>query len=289
MIDRIRPSVVKITSFYGMPQVGRGPETGTGFIVSSDGIVVTAKHVISHHSDAPCDTSPLKPLQPPSFGANAPTPVQATMILVGLPESPQHVGPVASSGNFRGIRARVLACDDAHDIAVLEPQENPLTGKGLRPLIESKEHPIPGPPERRSSATLSSREFRDGDPVFTSGYPLSNFTLITTSGYIASSAPIEVNEQTGKFDDVYWADLHVNPGNSGGPAFSLETGAVLGIVLAYQGAPVFLDDGSQACFPSQAPDQRAKCLESNSGIARIIPVEFIKRLLRANKVTFVER
>ncbi len=69
---------------------------------------------------------------------------------------------------------------------------------------------------------------------------MSNFTLITTSGYIASSAPIEVNEQTGKFDDVYWADLHVNPGNSGGPAFSLETGAVLGIVLAYQGAPVFL-------------------------------------------------
>jgi S1-C subfamily serine protease len=100
-----------------------------------------------------------------------------------------------------------------------------------------------------------------------------------------------VDEQTGKFEDVYWADIHVNPGNSGGPAFSLETGAVLGMVLAYQDAPVFFDDQSPAFLPAYTPDQQVirKYLESNSGIARIIPVEFIVRLLRDSKVKFVER
>ena len=101
-----------------------------------------------------------------------------------------------------------------------------------------------------------------------------------------------MDEQTGKFEDVYWADIHVNPGNSGGPAFSLEAGTVIGMILAYQNAPVFFDDDhSRAFLPMQTADNRVvpKYLDSNSGIAEIIPVEFIERLLRNNKVRFSTR
>jgi S1-C subfamily serine protease len=88
------------------------------------------------------------------------------------------------------------------------------------------------------------------------------------------------------------ADIHVNPGNSGGPAFSLEAGTVVGMVRAYQNAPVvFDDDHSRAFLPVQTPDKQVfpKYLDSNSGIAEIIPVEFIERLLRDKKVKFSAR
>ena len=295
MIDRVRPSVVQILAFFGPPIGGNG-ETGTGFFVSPDGIVVTAKHVISSQPNTPCDTSPLKPQEPPKFDTTQPKPVQASKILIQLPQVPQHVGSVTVIGNFVGVRARVLACDDKHDIAVLEPEQNPLTmtDKSLPPLVESAtgDKKIPSQTEKREPAILSARAFRDGDPVFTSGYPLTNMTLITTSGHIASSAPVGVNEQTGKFEDVYWADIHVNPGNSGGPAFSLEAGTVIGMILAYQTAPVvFDDDHSRAFLPVQTPDHQVvpKYLDSNSGLAEIMPVEFIERLLRDSKVKFSAR
>jgi S1-C subfamily serine protease len=288
MIDRARPSVVKITAYFGPPMsINEG--TGTGFFVNARGIVVTAKHVISSQPHTPCDTSPVRPSQPPDFHATA-KPIQASKILIGIPEAPMHVGGVTMTGSFRDTPARVLACDDVHDIAVLEPQGNPIT-MSFPPMVRVEGKEIPAQPSKRGPAVLSAKAFRDGDPVFTSGYPLTNSTLVTTSGYIASSAPIGVNEQTGKFEDAYWADIHVNPGNSGGPAFSLESGAVLGMILSYQNAPVFLDDGhSPACFPWQAPNQPAvsRCLEFNSGIAGIMPVEFIRRLLHTNKVEFEE-
>ena len=91
MIDRVRPSVVQILAFFGPPIGGNG-ETGTGFFVSPDGIVVTAKHVISSQPNTPCDTSPLKPQEPPKFDTTQPKPVQASKILIQLPQVPQHVG-----------------------------------------------------------------------------------------------------------------------------------------------------------------------------------------------------
>lgn len=294
MIDRVRPSVVQILSFYGPGITNQG--TGTGFFVSPDGIVVTAKHVISNQPNLPCDTSPVNrgKVPPPTVGPPGQKPAQATKILIELPQVPQHVHGVTIMGDFLGVRARVLACDDKHDIAVLEPEQNPLTmpDKTTQRFVESGDKTIPLQSEKRGPAILSTKAFRDGDPVFTSGYPLTNNTLITTSGYIASSAPVGV-DQAGKFEDVYWADIHVNPGNSGGPAFSLETGAVLGMIRAYQLAPViFDDDHSRAFVPEQRPPNNLvapKYLDSNSGIAEIIPVEFIERLLREHKINFATR
>ncbi len=292
MIDRVRPSVVQILSFFG-PTIADS-ETGTGFFVSPNGIVVTAKHVISSQPNIPCDTSPLKQQQAPEVSMPEPKPVQASKIIIELPQVPQHLGHVTIMASFIGVRARVLACDDKHDIAVLEPERNPLTmsDQTFPPLVETGDKKILAQSGKREAAILSATAFRDGDPVFTSGYPLGNTTLITTSGYIASSAPIGVNEQTGKFEDVYWADINVNPGDSGGPAFSLETGTVLGMILAVQFAPVlFEDDHSKAFLPAQTPNHQviARYLGSNSGITEIIPVEFVERLLLDNKLKFATR
>jgi S1-C subfamily serine protease len=298
MIDRVRPSVVQIISYFGMT-IEENKGTGTGFFVSPSGIVLTAKHVISSQPNTPCDTSPLKPPQPPPrVIPPGPKSVQASTIFIALPQMSVYAEHIANLTPFRTVPARVLACDDKHDIALLEPEPNPLTisDNTMPPYAKVLDKPIFTHSEKRGPAVLSASAFRDGDPIFTSGYPLKNATLITTSGYIASSAPVGVDEQTGKFEDVYWADIHVNPGNSGGPAFSLETGAVLGMVRAYQNAPViFDDDHSKAFLPAQRPGQQAiqqvvpRYLDSNSGIAEIIPVEFIERLLRDNNVKFSTR
>jgi S1-C subfamily serine protease len=303
MIDRVRPSVVQIISFYD-PSTGLDKGTGTGFFVSPDGIVVTAKHVITSKTITPCDTSPLKPYQPPQpiqlpqFGIPQPPPppkpVQAIKILIAWPQESQRLGNVNLVSNFATVRARVLACDDKHDIAVLEPERNPLSlsNQTTPPMLKMGDKSILVQSEKLRPSVLSSNAFRDGDPIFTSGYPLENATLITTSGSIASSKPVGVDEVTGKFEDVYLADIHVNPGNSGGPAFSLEAGTVIGMVRAYQPAPdVFDDDHSRAFLPAQTPDHRVvpRYLDSNSGIGEIIPVEFIVRLLHDNKVKFSAR
>jgi S1-C subfamily serine protease len=299
LIDKTRPSVVQVVSYFGV-QRESNKEHGTGFFVDSNGIVVTAKHVISHGPSVPCDTSPLKPLQPfrplpfpprlPDLSKPEDKPIQASTIWIAWPQESQHVGNVTIINNFRQVRARVSSCDDKHDIAILEPEQNPLTfsdTKGV-PFIKTPTSSIFLKSQKRASATLGSKAFRDGDPIFTSGYPLSNNTLITTSGYIASSAPVGIDETTGKFEDVYWADIHINPGNSGGPAFSLENGTVIGIVLAVQLAPTnFNEAGAPQAYTLERAQQNQnqviqRYIVANAGIAEIIPIEFARRLLRTN-------
>jgi S1-C subfamily serine protease len=77
---------------------------------------------------------------------------------------------------------------------------------------------------------------RDGDGVFTCGFPMNAVALTTTSGAVATTWAVETlyNARHHGLPDateVYHLDLAVNGGNSGGPVFALNNGHLIGMVL----------------------------------------------------------
>lgn len=213
MIQQVRDCVVRIEVNFP-----NATSTGTGFFVNNDGMVVTAMHVIY------------------PFGKGHPPDHIRAEVRIPTYRS----GGFALLNSWRDYTSNVVATDDAHDIALLKPaSENPF------PEIKMIKTPTQRIAVKPLIAKLDPHKLRDGEPVFTSGYPLDQSILMTTSGYIASSDPTKYDQATGSVQDIYWADMHVNPGNSGGPLFSLKSGEIIGMVVQFLGAPVEFSDGTQ--------------------------------------------
>src|SRR5262245_2562157 len=149
-IEEIRPSVVNIRL-----ELSDGTlSAGTGFFVNRDGIVVTARHVVN---------------------VPARKTARSLKVLTRIPS--QMVGTNLVASAFVGTEGNVIATDDLHDIAILSLRRNPfpdglpgLTDHGVRVTAKPKE------------VTFEKRLLRDGEAVFTSGFPLSLPNVITTSG-----------------------------------------------------------------------------------------------------------
>jgi S1-C subfamily serine protease len=67
--------------------------------------------------------------------------------------------------------------------------------------------------------------------------------------------------------DSYLADVRVNPGNSGGPVYSVDRAQVIGVAVPREVIP---------------PDHRP--LVYNSGLTNVIPVQYVVELLKKNNV-----
>jgi S1-C subfamily serine protease len=177
-------------------------------------------------------------------------------------------------GSFFSVPAEIVEEDPRHDIALVRSIKNPFSsGEPSGPV-----------PDRGGTqvnalyglAPLSVEPVRDGEAVAVSGYPLSESSLITTSGAIATAWGFET-EQT-PIDrggvrylpdpaDVYYADVAVNPGNSGGPAYRIEDGTVIGVTVAYRMAPL-------ATLPPP--------FFANSGLAIVVPIKYGQALIERN-------
>ena len=79
--------------------------------------------------------------------------------------------------------------------------------------------------------------------------------------------------------DFYLGDMHVNPGNSGGPVYLVGEGKVIGVCVAYDMAPVVYGDGNHE--PASAGNRP---LFSNSGLAVVIPVRYVTDLLKKHNL-----
>lgn len=135
---------------------------GTGLIVTNDGLVLTARHVIE--------------------GAN--------VHLVLLPESDE------------ALPARVVHVDVASDVAWLE---------------------IPGPSRTHISLPSRARGLRVSEQVSAVGYP------VDVQQRSPASSTGSVSRQTN--DGHLELSMSVNPGNSGGPVFTVD-GELVGIAVA---------------------------------------------------------
>ncbi|HJL06251.1 MAG TPA: trypsin-like peptidase domain-containing protein [Polyangiaceae bacterium LLY-WYZ-15_(1-7)] len=147
-----------------------GSSGGSGFVATSEGWVVTNAHVVRHWRRAP--------------------------VVIGY-------------GDGRQVRARVLAVDAHHDLAVLAPPEG--TEPGVRPLRLAADDGV-----------------RVGQTVLAYGSPFGlDGTL--TQGIV--SARRDLPTLGGLIEDVIQTDAPINPGNSGGPLVS-SRGRVIGVNTA---------------------------------------------------------
>lgn len=223
--------------------------SGSGFIVDSGGVfVVTNMHVI-------------KPLIGAPAGATPPS------CLVGIPIELLPNSPIKFSASFQEIPCTVAATDIEHDVAILKLAHD--TSNSVRTSRASL--------MRTPRTTLSSGNPIEGTEVLVSGYPLSSPQLVTHRGMVSS-----FSEQ-----GFFLIDAKVNPGNSGGPVYSVDDGSVLGICQAYVHEPMQDDSGNLIPLITRNPDgtMTAQALVQNSGMSQIVPIKFALELMEKNHIS----
>jgi S1-C subfamily serine protease len=252
LVAKTRSTVVQIMTAAG---------SGTGFFINGDGIVVTAGHVVC------CD----------SKGDNF------DKISVALPVKPaaNEEHKIFFIGNRSAIPAKVIDIDKDHDIAILKPDSNMLGG-AMKTGFSSPT--LQGEFAQRTAAILETKALEDGEEIYTSGFPLSFPVLITTSGAIASSVPFEFDPALFTELHSYWADIQVNHGNSGGPVFSRSSGRVIGIVHGVRLAEA--ESSGHVIYGEIEEGKPLQPIRYNSGIAYVVPAEYIAALLDKNKISY---
>jgi len=272
-IQTIRPAVVQIRiKASSFPSDVHSPEEtefaeipfGTGFLVGSGAHVVTALHVIRA---AEAKLASLR--------------AGRKVIFVGL--------ALPNSETIRAffvlVQFDIVGIDEAHDLALLKLRQNPFKGEvrsGFRVGNDEVQLPV-------ASASLGVRKPEEGLAIAISGYPLGQAVLVTKAGWMASSWAYKIGPPTTSeeppwfrppsFVDFYLADVTANPGNSGGPVYSIEDGTVIGLcqgtlptlVLDQQHEPVVAD---------------GRYLLYSSGLTAVIPVEYIWALLTKHSISF---
>ena len=170
------------------------------------------------------------------------------------------------------IHCQVVARDPRHDAAVLQLEPNPFTQDRPRGRVDMEGGGFTVS-AMVGHVTPAANPPRDGERIAVSGYPMSSPTLLTTSGNIATATATDLQEvrdpATGwtlpDLSDVYIADVAVNPGNSGGPVYFVETGEVLGVCVAFRVAHAEADPGQVFAY--------------NSGLAVVVPIGHALALL----------
>jgi len=283
VIEVVRPSITQITRIFRLPPAERESlhlqsdrlVLGTGFIVDvANGYVITALHVIQDG-----ENPILLPNGQPSHPER-----DEMRIGIAMPNVESKMLTITAA--FSVVGFKVIARDERHDLALLKTTGQIQEVRFLQtPTQEIRVHP--------KVATLFLGLLSDGDAIALSGYPLNSSVLLTTSGAIASSAAVDIKEihrpgQPSGFTwpdiaDSYVADIHVNPGNSGGPMYLTASGAVIGVCVNFQSAPVMtVVNGKQ--LPVRGPN--GEPVLYNSGLGVVVPARYVAELLKQNGVSF---
>lgn len=222
-IDRVKPAIV-VVGTYNKTSNPQFTMRGTGFVVGDGNLVATNAHVLGE--------------TPPPDGTSY-------AILARL-----------SSGELQQRRARGVATDKEHDLAVLRIEGAPLPRMVLR----------------------NSDAVREGQPVAFTGFPIGGalgFSPVTHRGIVSAVTPIalptptaqQLNEKVirrlknGTFN-IFQLDATAYPGNSGSPMFDVDSGEVIGIINM-----VFIKSTKEAV------------LSQPSGISYAIPANFLVQML----------
>lgn len=273
-VERIRPCVTQIVfSAHDLSEelrnkIGKpfiSSPIGTGFLLNSDGYVITANHVIEGGKKLIED--------------NKNYPAGKKRIQIGLAQT----NTENFRANFNLVDFDVVDTDPGHDLALLKLKQNPFKGQvhsGI--VISGKEVPMVF-----GTATLKTTRPKDGEAIALSGYPLANPVLITNAGWLATSWSYDVAKlqmpgaPPGFFlpdiADTYLADVTVNPGNSGGPIYLVSNANVIGVAVAFQDTPVKDEQGNDAVINGHQ-------LFYSSGLTVVIPARYIADLLKKNGV-----
>lgn len=229
LIAKLKPSVLAV-GFYKETQNPRFGFSGTGFVAGDGNLLVTNAHVIARTLEDGAGDSSLVAYTP------------------------------GASGQESLRRLEVIEVDKTHDLALLRFEG------GAKPVLALE-------------ATPAARE---GQAVAFIGFPLgSNLGLspVTHRGIVSAITSVALPSPSARQLDsraikalkdgafeLLQLDATAYPGNSGGPLFDAESGAVVGVVnmVALKGT-------------------RESALSQPSGITYAIPVEHVLRLLARNE------
>ena len=278
-IAQVRPAVVQI--YYRLDHFP--PETaqkfgnhlegvlGTGFVVRKDGYVVTALHVVNAFVE--------KFRGGYEFEGHV-YPLGRTRLMVGLQLQNTDSGPFLVRSAFSVAAAEIVDADELHDIALLK-----------------LEHPF-SPQAPISVVTFTVARPVEGHRIAISGYPFGENLLQTTSGAISSAwdgklalqpAPGKPEIKVPQIQDLFNVDAQINGGNSGGPVYFPDTGAVIGMVKGYKLGDVWVEGVRPGDKPTQALDKdTGRSLGANSGIGVVVPARYIVALLKKNNIEYRE-
>lgn len=187
--------------------------------------------------------------------------------------------------NFTIVGFELVAEDEALDLALLKLGQNPFKGEVSTGIVFGDE-PLPLP---HGHVTFDIDRPQDGEQIATTGYPLANPVLITNTGHVASAWASEIKEvpvpgvagmTRPEVADSYVADMEVNPGNSGGPTYAVDTGVVIGVCVASQLAPAtFTDTGEPAVVGGHG-------IAYSSGLTIVIPARYVIEMLAHHGVGY---
>lgn len=257
-IKHIQPSIVQINlQAHGFPRGGASQQLvnlnqplGTGFVISLEGCVVTANHVVEAGFEA------LENLQ---------SEMKTLSIGFAYPNTQQ------MRGNFTLMDFDLVETDRIHDIALLK-----LKSKEIPPMFGNV------PPLKLEPVVLNIDRPEDGVAIGISGYPVNQSVLVTNGGFIATSWAFDLqglkSPETPEFyrrldiADSYLADINVNPGNSGGPVYLASDGSVVGICVGY--------------LPTNVRDTKDTPMDYyyNTGLAVVVPSRYVHDLLERHAV-----
>jgi serine protease Do len=225
-IAKVKPSVV-VVGYFQETSSPRFRLRGTGFVVFEANLVATNAHVLDPEA---------------SPGAHLSVYVRAA----------------ANTLQLR--RAVLVEVDKAHDLALLR-----FEGEGLPAL-----------------SLRDSDSVKEGESVAFVGFPIGGvlgFVPVTHRGMISSITPVAMPSPSarqldpravtrlkeGSFD-IFQLDATAYPGNSGGPVFDPESGAVIGVInmVVLKGT-------------------RESALSAPSGISYAIPAKYLVELMRRSK------
>jgi S1-C subfamily serine protease len=278
-VESLRPSVVQIAVYVyepddpgaparlpGTPPMKRPLETallGTGFLVSDQGYVITAGHVVD--------------------ALNQWSPQLVRRLMVGLAGPNMDLPKLQMVGSFDMYEGEIVERDSSHDLALLKLTRNPFTRPGVFATVNSKDISY-----NYTVAALVSERPVEGAQIVVSGYPLQSSVLVTNAGWLASSWLVNVNRSPvpnvnqgarPSSEDVYLADVAVNKGNSGGPVFSIEDKGVIGVCVAHVSASVFYGDGAR-----ESVTLNNRPLVVNAGIAFVVPAKYVIELMKRHSI-----
>jgi serine protease Do len=252
-IATIQHSVVQITSTSGHI-------LGTGFLVNSQGHIITNYHI-------------LKPI------LDSPNPVP----MIGFAHQATSPEEVSISPSFIITDAVVIETDIIHDLALLKIHQIP------EPQDLSEDPGLPA--SLWQAVKLNDHTPEEGTGVAVSGFPLPQLELITNSGPIATVSSGNTAHPDGS-SAAYYADMQVDPGNSGGPVYLAETGEVIGVAVAYDDtlADTLLESKKPGEQYTREEEDRINAWlavwqefrlsnQKNAGLSVIIPIKNVIQLL----------
>lgn len=266
VIAEVRGAVVQVTyTVTGLPRevlIELGADGavfsrpfGSGFLISYAGHAITANHVIDEVKEFAIDY-----------------PEGDHFVGVGLAFPNEEGEGVGLRGTFRSIKFDVLDTDERNDLALLRLVDNPFATTAQQRRSSHGQTLEPSVP------VLDESRPHDGAPVAISGFPLDQAALVTTAGHIASAWSADIKDQLipdgmGNYKptdiaDRYLADVQTNSGNSGAPAYLIDTGHVIGVHTGALTTPVVGNNE----------------LRTSANLGQLVPARYVADLAERNQV-----